>query len=142
MTLLSDPQREFVDRNLHAVLATARRDGSPQASTVHFSRIGEALYVGAGRNSAKFLNAAREPRVVLVVNEGPAQLVIYGAAELVETDPERVDRYREHRIETARKGSELGVPPEGEAFREQLDAGAGRALLRITPERALGLDEE
>ena len=82
---------------------------------------------------------ARNRSVALVVNEGAAQLVVYGRAEQLADDPERIDRYRAHRIETARKGSELGAPPEGDAFRQQLDDG-DRGLLRIKPERVLGLE--
>jgi PPOX class probable F420-dependent enzyme len=136
---LSTQQRAYLDRNLLAVLGTSRRDGSPQLSTVHFSVLDDGVYVGVGRGSAKWHNAGREPRVALIVNEGASQLVIYGRAERVGSDPERLDRYRAHRTNTAGKGSDIGVPPEGDAFRAQLDEG-NRALLRITPERVLGLE--
>ena len=132
----SEEQRAYLDRNLHAVLATTRRDGSPQASTVHFSVLDGAICVGAGRDSAKWRNAGRQPQVVLVVTEGPRQLVIYGTCEQVEADPQRVELYRRHRASTALKGSDLGPPPTGEAFRTQLDDG-NRVMLRITPQRVL-----
>ena len=133
---LTDEQRAYLDRNLLAIIATARRDGSPQISTVHYSVQDDGVYVGVGRDTAKWRNAARQPRVALLVNEGRAQLVIYGAAEQVGDDPERVDRYRQHRTQTAGKGSEMGMPAEGDAFRAMIDQG-NRALLRITPERVL-----
>ena len=133
---LTDEQRAYLDRNLLAIIATARRDGSPQISTVHYSVQDDGVYVGVGRDTAKWRNAARQPRVALLVNEGRAQLVIYGAAEQVGDDPERVDRYRRHRTQTAGKGSEMGMPAEGDAFRAMIDQG-NRALLRITPERVL-----
>ena len=132
----TDEQRAYLDRNLLAIIATARRDGSPQISTVHYSVQDDGVYVGVGRDTAKWRNAARQPRVALLVNEGRAQLVIYGAAEQVGDDPERVDRYRRHRTQTAGKGSEMGMPAEGDAFRAMIDQG-NRALLRITPERVL-----
>ena len=134
---LSSGQREYLNRNLLGVLATSRRDGSPQLSTIHFSLLDDGIYVGAGRASAKWRNAGRDPRVALLVNEGARQLVIYGRAERIAADPERLERYREHRANTAAKGSELGAPAEPAAFRAQLDEG-NRALLRITPERVLG----
>ena len=133
---LTDEQRAYLDRNLLGVIATSRRDGTPQLSTVHYSVQDDGIYVGVGRATAKWHNAGRQPRVALLVNEGRAQLVVYGAAEQVGDDPERVDRYRAHRTQTFGKGSEMGMPPDGDAFREQLDAG-NRALLRITPERVL-----
>ena len=136
---LTDEQRAYLDRNLLAILATSRRDGTPQVSTVHYSVQDDGIYVGVGRGSAKWFNAGRHPRVALLVNEGRAQVVIYGAAEQVGDDPERVDRYRAHRTQTHGKGGELGLPPEGDAFRELLDAG-NRALLRITPDRVLKND--
>jgi len=130
-------QRAYLDRNLQGVLATSRRDGSPQLSTIHFSRLDDGIYVGASRSSAKWHNARCEPRVALLVGEGSRQLVVYGRAERVEADPERFERYREHRSNTAAKGSELGAPSDPAAFRALIEEG-NRALLRITPERVLG----
>jgi PPOX class probable F420-dependent enzyme len=135
----TDEQRDYLERNLLCVLATTRRDGSPQVSTVHYSLQGDEVYIGVGRDSAKWHNAGRNPRVALIVNEGRAQVVIYGTAEQVGDDPVRVDHYRVHRTITAAKGGEYGVPPAGDAFRDQLDAG-NRAMLRITPDRVLKND--
>lgn len=136
---LTDEQRAYLDRNLLCILATSKRDGSPQVSTLHYSVQDDGIYVGLTRNSAKWHNVGRQPRVALLVNEGRAQVVIYGTAEQVGEDPERVDRYRAHRTQTHGKGGELGLPQEGDAFRELLDAG-NRAMLRITPERVLKND--
>ena len=133
---LTDEQRAYLDRNLLCVLATSRRDGTPQVSTLHYSLQDDGIYVGVGRDSAKWRNVGRQPRVALLVNEGRAQLVVYGTAERVGDDPERVDRYRAHRTQTHGKGGELGLPQPGDAFREMIDAG-NRALIRITPERVL-----
>ena len=133
---LTDEQRAYLDRNLLCILATSRRDGTPQVSTLHYSVQDDGIYIGVARTSAKWHNVGRQPRVAVVVNEGRAQLVVYGTAEQVGDDPERVDRYRAHRTQTHGKGGELGLPQEGDAFREVLDAG-NRALLRITPERVL-----
>ena len=136
---LTDEQRDYLDRNLLCMLATSRRDGSPQVSTLHYSLQDDGIYVGVTRDSAKWHNAGRQPRVALLVNEGRAQVVVYGTAEQVGDDPERVDRYRAHRTQTHGKGGELGLPLEGDAFRELLDSG-NRAMLRITPERVLKND--
>lgn len=133
---LTDEQRAYLDRNLLCILATSRRDGTPQLSTLHYSLQDDGIYIGVARASAKWHNVGRQPRVALVVNEGRAQLVVYGTAEQVGDDPERVDRYRAHRTQTHGKGGELGLPQEGDAFREILDVG-NRAMLRITPERVL-----
>ena len=119
------------------MLATTRRDGSPQLSTIHYSLLDDGIYIGASRASAKWHNARRQRQVALLVNEDARQLVIYGRAERVEADPERFERYREHRANTAAKGSGLDAPSDSAAFRAQLDEG-DRALLRITPERVLG----
>lgn len=136
---LTDAQRAYLDRNLLCILATSRRDGSPQVSTIHYSLQGGDIYIGVSRDSAKWRNVGRRPRVAVLVNEGRAQLVVYGAAEQVSEDPERVDRYRVHRTQTHGKGGEMGLPREGDAFRDMLDAG-NRAMLRITPERVLEND--
>lgn len=85
----TDEQLAFLRAHHQAVLATGHRDGSPQVSTVVYAVDGEHLLISAKSSTSKFRNAARQPKVAVVVNEGHAQLVVYGTAETIADDPLR-----------------------------------------------------
>lgn len=87
----AEDQLGFLRAHSQAVLATGRRDGSPQLSTVVYAVDGAHVLVSTKRNTAQVRNAARRPRVALAVNDGHAQLVIYGHAETIEHDPQRAE---------------------------------------------------
>jgi PPOX class probable F420-dependent enzyme len=89
MRVYTDEQRQFLTDNKQAVLATGRADGSPQVSTVVYAVDGDDVLVSTKSYTAKWKNALRQPRVAVLVNEGRRQLVIYGAAESIDSDPER-----------------------------------------------------
>ncbi len=89
--MLEDAQRAFLEAGKLAVFATGRQDGSPQLSTVAYLMDGEGrLIISVKAFTAKWKNALRQPRVALSVNEGHAQLIVYGRAEAISEDPERV----------------------------------------------------
>ena len=58
----SDPPRP-------AVLATTRRDGRPHAAPVWYAVDGRAIVFNTGAATVKGCNIARDPRVVLVVDD-------------------------------------------------------------------------
>lgn len=91
---LTAEHAEFMDEHRFGVLSTGRRDGSPQASMVGYVLDGKDVLVTFRRNSAKYHNISRQPRVVLSVPDGRRLLTIYGDAELVEHDPQRVDAFQ------------------------------------------------
>jgi PPOX class probable F420-dependent enzyme len=84
----------FMKEHRFGVLSTGRRDGSPQASMVGFLFDGQDLLVVLRSTSAKYHNMSRQPRVVLGVSDGRRLLTIYGDAEILEKDPERVDGFQ------------------------------------------------
>lgn len=89
MSPYTDEQRAFLRTHSQAVLATGRRDGSPQLSTVVYALDGDDVIVSTKRYTAKWRNAQRQPRVALLVGEGHKQLVLYGAATGIADDPAR-----------------------------------------------------
>ena len=140
---MTPEQDEFLRSHVLAVFATGRRDGSPQVSTNNYSYDGEYVYFSVTTSRAKWVNALRQPRVAVAINEGRKQLVLYGSAEGVTDDPLRLQQFRRHSAFTrANGGTALGdrplpVPPDDDAeYARQLDE-AGRVLLCITPERVL-----
>ena len=88
---LDAEQIAFLEARKWAVLGTGRGDGSPQLSTVAYVWDGQAIVVSVKSHTAKWKNAKRQPRVCLVVNEDRKQLVVYGEAECIDADPERLE---------------------------------------------------
>jgi hypothetical protein len=110
------------------VLATSRRDESPQQSMVGYVVDDEGRIVVSTKSyTAKWKNAVRHPQVSLTVADGRVHLVVYGEAEAVDRDPERAEL-------TADVFARLsgGDRPDPGAIVELLDQ-QERAVLRITP---------
>ena len=127
---MNDEQRAFLEGRKWAVLATGRRDGSPQVSTVGYVLDDEGrLLLSVKAFTAKWKNALRQPRVAIVVNDGRKQCVIYGRAEGIDADPERAEL--SGRVFERLSGNPA---PGGEAFQKLLDD-QQRTVLRVTPEK-------
>ncbi len=128
---LTPEQRSFLREHVWAVLATGRRDGSPQQSMVGYALDGEGrLLISTKRYTAKWHNARRQPRVSLCVPDGRVHLVVYGTAEAIQSDPERASLTA---LVFARlSGAE---PPDPASIVGILDE-QRRTVLRITPEAA------
>lgn len=127
MVELTPEQDAFLREHNLCVLATARKDGSPQVSTVYYHFDGTDLVISATTDRAKYVNAMRQPRVAVLVNDGRRQCIVYGRAVGVPEDPERLRltrRVREHR----------GVAVPDDATLAQELTRDKRAMLRITPE--------
>lgn len=124
--------RAFLDDHTWAVLATGRRDGSPQQSMVGYA-VDDAgrLIVSAKSYTAKWKNALRQPHVSLTVPDGRIHLVVYGDAETISDDPLRAEL-------TAQVFGVLGGgdPPDPSSIIDMLDE-QQRTVLRITPTKTL-----
>jgi PPOX class probable F420-dependent enzyme len=120
----------FLRDHVWAVLATGRRDGSPQQSMVGYVVDGDGrIVVSVKSYTAKWRNALRQPRVSLTVPDGRAHLVVYGEAEAIDADPERAEL-------TADVFARLsnGPRPDPVSIVPMLDE-QQRTVLRITPTR-------
>lgn len=60
---------EYLDTHRHCVLATARADGSPQASTVSYVNEGLTIYFMTDPSSAKARNIEFCPKVGMAISE-------------------------------------------------------------------------
>jgi len=82
MTALTAAQRAFLDRPLHAIVATLDPEGQPSQSVVWYVREGDGLWISVGPESVKARHLRRDPRVsVLVLSEdGSAYLRLEGTA--------------------------------------------------------------
>lgn len=122
---------DFVRTRHHLLLATTRRDGRPQVSPVSGGvddrgRIVISTYPGR----AKAVNAARDPRVSVVVLSDDwdgAWVQVDGTAEVLhlpEAEDALVDYYR----------CIAGEHPDWDEYRAAMRV-QGKALIRVTPTR-------
>ena len=132
MVEITPEQSAYLRERQVAVLATSRKDGTPQQSMITYLFDGEHIVISTVKTSAKHHNIRRQPQVSLLVPDGKQQVIVYGAAEVLE-GRER-DRYimaiREH------QGDPLPADYDLDRFSARLDE-LGRVIIRITPERVL-----
>jgi len=133
--VMTEEQRAYLEVRSLAVLATGRRDGSPQQSLVSYLFDGEALLMSVTTDRAKYRNAVRQPRVSVLVPDGRQQVVVYGLASVLE------GRARDDAIRAIRVHQGNPVPDDYdlEQFSKRLDE-LQRVVLRVVPERVLGLE--
>ena len=125
---------DLLDRHRIMTVATNRPDGWPQATVVGYANDGLIVYCLIARDSQKFANIARDPRVSLAIaNDYPQPLQIKGlsmAARAVEAqDQGEIDHVAEILL---RRYPEYKVMPRPDP--------AAVPLMRITPEIVSILD--
>jgi PPOX class probable F420-dependent enzyme len=128
---MTPDQDTFLREHTYGVLATGRRDGSPQQSMVAYVVDEDGrIVISAKSYTAKWKNALRQRRVSFAVPDGRAHLVIYGEVEAIAADPERAEL-------TADVFARLsdGPRPDPSTIRDLLDE-QQRTVLRITPTKA------
>ncbi len=133
MTVLSSEQEDYLNKHKWAVLATGRKDGSPQISQIAYDYNGVDIVISTKSFTAKWNNALRQPAVALLVHDGRKQLVIYGTVNcLAEDHPERNElTLRVFKKLTANDNMTLT-----EEFIQTL-ADQKRTILRLKPESAM-----
>ncbi|ACQ79093.1 pyridoxamine 5'-phosphate oxidase-related protein FMN-binding [Beutenbergia cavernae DSM 12333] len=136
-----DSSHAFVRDHRHGVLATLRRDGRPQLSTVLYG-VGDdgALLVSSTAPRAKTRNLGRDPRFSLHIerDDGYAYVVLEGAAELSDVARTPDDAAADALVAYYRLA--LGEHPDWDDYRRAMVADQ-RLLLTLRPERAYGMLE-
>ncbi len=122
---------EYLRGHRLGVLATGRRDGSPQQALVAYQFDGKDFAISTRRPSAKARNIRRQPRVALTVTDGPRVVVVYGRAKVIR-DPEEVLALNLTRLTSPRQAGT--VDPNALALRLRQE---DRVALIVTPERIL-----
>jgi len=91
---------ELLNEHRTMTIATKRRDGWPHATIVSYANEGLVLLCILGRNTQKYLNIMRDPRVSVTIGEDCAEprqykaLSLGGRATISEAHSE-IDRVRE-----------------------------------------------
>ena len=132
MLEITEAQAAYLREHQLGVLATSRKDGSPQQSMITYLYDGEHVLISVTKDRAKYHNIRRQPRVSLLVPDGREQVIVSGTAELL--DGRERDRYimaiREH------QGDPLPADYDLDRFSRRLDE-LGRVVVRITLQRVL-----
>ena len=119
-------QSTFLQDHYQAVLATSKKNGSPQVSTIYYEFDGETIVISAKEYTAKWKNIIRNPNCALVINDGHAQLLVYGLAEGITEDPERLQEHR--RISRVLDQPEVSDQELSDRLTEQK-----RTIIRVRP---------
>ena len=132
--------KDFIATRSHGVLATIRRDGRPQLSTIthHYDREAGTIIASVTETRAKTRNMRRDPRVTYHVGseDGWSYAVVEGRAELTPPAAARDDATVEALVDYYRRAA--GEHPDWEEYREAMVADQ-RVLLTIHVEKLLGL---
>ncbi|MEW2432029.1 PPOX class F420-dependent oxidoreductase [Micromonospora sp. NPDC047644] len=127
------------DRSM-GVLATIKRDGRPQLSTVlySFDRDAGLIRVSVTEGRAKTANLRRDPRASFHVSsaDGWAYAVVDGRAELTPPATELHDETVEELVALYRGLS--GEHPDWDEYRQAM-VDEGRIVLRLHVERLYGM---
>ncbi len=83
----SNQLNEFLQIPLHATVGTTRADGSPQLSPVWYIYENGLFYISITKNTAKYRNLQRDPRISLCIDGGREDLrtvMVSGTVEIIE----------------------------------------------------------
>ena len=132
--------KDFLAAHRHGVLATIRRDGRPQLSTITHLYDAEAGTITASitETRAKTKNMRRDPRVTYHVGseDGWSYVVVEGRASLTAPAASPDDETVEALVDYYRRAA--GEHPDWDEYRRVM-VEEQRLLLRITPQRAYGM---
>ena len=125
---------DLLDEHRIMTIATNRPDGWPQATVVGYANDGLIIYCFIARDSQKYANIMRDPRISLAIaNDYPQPLQIKGlsiAARAVEAEDRGEIEHAEHIL--LKRYPEYKVMPQPDP--------AAVPMLRITPEIVSILD--
>lgn len=76
--------QEFLKERRLGVLATGKRNGTPQQSILSYSFNGKDVVISTGSETAKVKNIRKRAKVSLAVTDGPRCVVVYGEARLLQ----------------------------------------------------------
>jgi len=135
-----DPLRDLVSGSRLGVLATIKRDGRPQLSTImyHYDAASDSVLVSITDGRAKTANLRRDPRASLHVSssDGWSYSVVEGTAALSPVAQAPDDGTVDALVDLYRRLS--GEHPDWEEFRRAMVADR-RLVLTLRVERLYGM---
>ncbi|WP_206784443.1 PPOX class F420-dependent oxidoreductase [Amycolatopsis sp. MtRt-6] len=130
--------KDFLAARHHGVLATIRRDGRPQLSTITYLYDAGTLIASITETRAKTKNMRRDPRVTFHVSseDGWSYVVAEGRASLTAPAAAPDDETVEGLVDYYRRAS--GEHPDWAEYRQAMVTDQ-RVLLTVHIEKLLGL---
>lgn len=122
---------DFLKEHRLGVLATGRRDGSPQQALVAYQFDGKDFAISTRAPSAKVMNIRKQPRVSLTVTDGPRVVVVYGRARIVR-DAAEVLSYNMTRLASPRQTGPVDADALAARLRQE-----DRVVVVLKPEKLL-----
>ena len=131
MTNITPAVRAFLDTQTNVILSTIRKDGSPQISPLWYWFDGEAFIISTAKETAKWHNLRRDPRVALCVDdpETGRMVVAYGRAVLLD---EAIWDLTQRLVEKY-----VHEPEAVQAHMRRIFTNWTRVILKITPEQLI-----
>ena len=130
--IYTDKQAQFLANHVWGVLATGRRDGSPQQAMVGYTLDAQGrILVSTPAPTAKARNALRQPKLSLAVPDGRVNVIVYGLAETIDADPERAELSAD--VLAVVRGPQRPDPSTIIGWLNEQQ----RIVLRITPEKVM-----
>ncbi|MDN5790772.1 MAG: PPOX class F420-dependent oxidoreductase [Micrococcales bacterium] len=135
MSVAIEQALQFVSEHSHAVLATRRRDGTPQMSPLNAGVLDGAVVISSRTMLAKVRNIRRDPAVSLLVMTDR----FYGSWVQIDGPAEVIDQTRPGTIDLLVDVYRAigGEHPDWSEYRAAMIADE-RVVIRIRPERASG----
>ena len=122
-------QEQLIREQKLAILATLRKDGTPQLTPINYAYHAGSVLISTTRDRAKYWNLRRDSRVSLCVMHpsGRPYLTVFGRGRIEEDD------IVDGTAEIFRRISERPLPEDfAQRLREQK-----RVLIIVTPERII-----
>ena len=137
-TQLSDGEViEFLENQRTLILASTRKSGSPVMHALWFTYLDNAIYINIQRDSFKYRNIQRDPRLCCLIEAGESYfelrgVMIEGEATEVTSDERILAVQDAQDAKHQRIGSGTkGMPAYFEQSREQRLKRGDRALIKI-----------
>ncbi|MFI5584941.1 PPOX class F420-dependent oxidoreductase [Amycolatopsis sp. NPDC051758] len=132
--------KDFITQHRHGVLATIRRDGRPQLSTIThlYDAETDTIIASITETRAKTKNMRRDPRVTYHVGseDGWSYVVAEGRASLTAPAASRDDKTVEALVDYYRRAS--GEHPDWDEYRDAMVTDQ-RVLLTVHIDKVHGL---
>jgi PPOX class probable F420-dependent enzyme len=126
---ITQTAEKFFDEQRILILATVRKNGTPQLSPVWFIWKDGALVISTAMTTAKWVNLVRDPRCTAIIDDpGGRYLIASGVAELDDGDVYDLTRELISKYKT---------DEEIEAYMESIYAEGRRTIIKIVPERVV-----
>ena len=129
--LSAERMNTFLNGTHNAILATIKRDGSPQLTPVVYRWDGEKFWISTTKDRAKYKNLMRDPRMSLSIEDGMTGAAVIASGKAMITE--------ENLWEETRKIMERYMGPEGGAgyVKKMQEKGERRVLVVFKPEKII-----